>query len=142
MDHVAAKTNWRDSSHILIIQDVKGQQRARVYRAHAPPQEVCDNIVCTLKLTASMHLDDQQALVQTVYDGLQEDSRKKVSDELRRFIAVDNVAVKVRVVKNVARPSSLKPIQAHTSVKQRRKNVESGGSGHPEDLHGRVTHHR
>ena len=50
-------------------------------------------------------------LALTIYEGVQESSQKMPSDELRRFIAIDNVvAVKVgelmmyRAVKNVAWP--------------------------------------
>ena len=57
---------------------------------------VCENMICVLNLLARFQSGGQHRLVQTVFDGLQEHSRKKITDELTRFIAVDNQeAVKV-----------------------------------------------
>ena len=41
-------------TRIVILQDKEGPQGAHLYRRHAPPQRVCENIIRTLKLVASM----------------------------------------------------------------------------------------
>lgn len=61
-----------------------------MYRARTPPQGVCDNSVCTLKLIASTQPGGSKAGANS-YVGLQEASPKTLSDELRRLIAVENV---------------------------------------------------
>ena len=103
LDH-AAKTCEEDPNRVLIIQDA---QVSRVRATSGSVRQHClhANVDCT-------HAAWWAACGGA--DGLREFARryrKKLSDELRRFIAVDNVAVmvgelmKYRVVKNLARPA-------------------------------------
>ena len=53
-----------------------------MFRAHTPPTGVCARTSCA----QSSSVANQQVLV----EGLQEQCRLKMMDELRRFITVDN----------------------------------------------------
>ena len=67
-----------------------------MFRALAPPNVVCGNLVCTLKFLANQQLRGDRP-VQVLLEGLQERSRSKIVHEPRRFITVDNhEAVKSR----------------------------------------------
>ena len=73
----------------LVIQDSADTSEAKVFRAHAPPQGACENLVCALKLLAKQQMGGE-SLMQVLVAGLQEQSRFNRMDELRRFIKVDN----------------------------------------------------
>ena len=65
------------------------RREAMVFRAHAPPHGVCDYMINTLKLLANQQLGGDR-LVEVLVEDLQERSRLKMMDELRRFIMEDN----------------------------------------------------
>ena len=48
----AASTSWRDPNGVSVIQHSADPSDAKVFRAHAPPQGVCENHVCAHKLSA------------------------------------------------------------------------------------------
>ena len=50
---------------------------AKVFRAHAPPNGVCENLVCALNLSANQQLGGH-SLVQVVVECLQERNRSKI----------------------------------------------------------------
>ena len=92
--------NWRcaacglqrkrgNPNRLLLTQDSAGPNGARMYRARASPQGICDNIGCSLKLLANLQPAGQQRLAHTVSEALQASSRQHLSDELRKFIEVD-----------------------------------------------------
>ena len=92
---VAAKCDWRAPSRVVVLQDSVDPRQTQVFRAHAAPQGMCDNLINSLK-----HLTNQQkdgdTLVETVVTSLLEKSCKGIMDGLRKLIAVDNHdAVKV-----------------------------------------------
>ena len=60
-----------------------------MFRAHAAPQGLCDNLVNALKLLAN-HQQEGDSPVKVVVQELSVKSRLKRVDELRRFIKVDN----------------------------------------------------
>ena len=70
-------------------------REAKVFRAHSASQDMCDNLINTLR-----HLTNQQrdgdSLAELVVADLLEESRRGIEDGLRKIIAVDNhEAVKV-----------------------------------------------
>ena len=44
--------DWRNPHGVLVIQDSTDRREAKVFRAQAPPNGVCQNLVCTLELLA------------------------------------------------------------------------------------------
>ena len=83
----------------------------------------CDNLVCALKLLADVQIG--VGLVDSIFEGLQERSRYKVTDELRRFILVDNHEV-VRIgeleqgseAMRVVRPNSEKETFPNAAIRE------------------------
>ena len=66
-----------------------------MYRAHAPPQGACENLVCVLKLLASLQAGGDN-VVATIFEGLSQWNRVKITSELGSFIDVDSQeAVKI-----------------------------------------------
>ena len=70
------------------------RSEVKVFRAHAPPQGACENLVCALQLLANQQLGGD-SLVYVLVEGLQERSRLKMIDEPRRFTEVDHQVVKI-----------------------------------------------
>ena len=71
-------------------------EKQQLSRAHAPPHGVCDNLVNALKLLANQH-QDGDSLVKVLVEGLQEGSRLKMVEELRKFITMDGHTRRVNV---------------------------------------------
>ena len=107
--------NWKDPKGVLVVQDSVNPSEAKVFRAHAStaghvanPQTGADN------------------LMETIFDGLQEQSRLKIMHEPRRFIEVDNhTAVKIgdleknsEAIKTV-KPEFNKEIYQNAAVRER-----------------------
>ena len=84
---------WRDPNRVLVIHDGADNSEAKVFRAHAPPQDACENVAFALKRVG--HASWWREL--GGYDaGVQEQRRLKIINELRRFIEVDhNEAAKI-----------------------------------------------
>ena len=71
-----------------------GYAGQKVFRAHAPPEGPCENLMCAIKLLAILHAGGAN-LVDRIFEGLQE-QRLKITNEIRRFIEVDkNEVVKI-----------------------------------------------
>ena len=62
---------------------------AKVFKAHAAPPGLWDNLIDALKLLAN-HQKDGDSPIQSIATGLHERSRRGIMDGLRSFIAVDN----------------------------------------------------
>ena len=86
---VAASTIWRAPNRVLVIQDHKNRRNAKVFRAHAAPQGMCDNLSNALKLLANQQKDGDSP-VKMVVQGL-----LKIMDGPRKCNAVDNRAEKI-----------------------------------------------
>ena len=66
-----------------------------VFRARAPPQGQCENLVCAVNLVANLQTGGHY-VVDTIFEVVQEQKRWKIANELRKFNEVDNhVAVKI-----------------------------------------------
>lgn len=59
---------WRDPSRSLVIQDRANPSEGKVFRAHALPQGVCENLVCALKLLANQQTGGD-GLVDALFEG-------------------------------------------------------------------------
>ena len=67
------QTNWwraacgdpfavRDPNRVLVMLDCADPTEAKVFRARAPPQCACENLVCALKLLAGEPADGRRQL--------------------------------------------------------------------------------
>ena len=63
--------DWRNPNRVRVKQDSMDRSEAKVFRAQAPPQGACENLVSARKLLASQHDSPVQVLV----EGLQEQCR-------------------------------------------------------------------
>ena len=87
--------NWKHPNRVLLTQNSAYPSEAKVFWARAPPQGACESLVCALKLLANQQTGGD-SLVDTLSGGLQEKSRLKMMEELRRFFKVDDhEAVKI-----------------------------------------------
>ena len=73
---------WRAPNRILAVQIGANADRAKVFKAHAAPLGLCDNLVNALKLLANQQKDGDSP----IQSGLHERSRKGIMDGLRSFI--------------------------------------------------------
>ena len=64
------------------------EDEAKVFRAHAVPQGLCENLISALKLLASQQKDGDSSL-QNIIMGLNEKCRERITNGLRSFIASD-----------------------------------------------------
>ena len=72
------------------MQDGKDSSEARVFRvAHVPPRGACEDIVYALKLLANSEAGGNN-LTDSIFEGWLEQSRHRITCELRRFIKADN----------------------------------------------------
>ena len=72
------------------MRDGADPSETKVLRAHAPPQGSNDYPTCALKLLADL-LNGGGNLVDTIFEGVREQSRLKITIERRRFIDVDKI---------------------------------------------------
>ena len=61
----------------------------KVFKAHAIPQGLCENLINALKLLANQQ-EDGDGLLQSIVTKLDKGSRTGLTDGLRDFIKVDN----------------------------------------------------
>ena len=71
------------------MQTVESFEQAKVFKAHAVPQDLCAHLINALKLLANQQ-EDGDGLLQNIVTNLGEVSRKGLTDGLRDFIRVDN----------------------------------------------------
>ena len=62
---------------------------AKVFKAHATPSGLCDNLINALKLLANQQKDGDSP-IQSIVTGLHAKRRRGIMDGLRRFINADN----------------------------------------------------
>ena len=74
---------------MLVVQIEADADRAKVFKAHAAPLGLCDNLINARKLLANQQTDGDSP-TQSIVTGLHERSRRGIMDGLRRFIAADN----------------------------------------------------
>ena len=74
---------------MLGIQTGAGASQAKVFKAHAAPQGLCENLINALKLLANQQRVGDSS-IQSIVTGLCERSRKRITDGLRNFTEVEN----------------------------------------------------
>ena len=89
------KYDWRQPHRLLVVQTGESLEQAKVFKAHAVPQGLCENLSNALKLLANQQ-EYGDVLLQNFVTNLGKGSRKGLTDGLRDFIRVENRALDVR----------------------------------------------
>ena len=93
---------WRAPERILVVQLGTNEDEAKVFRARAVPQGLCENLTNALKLLVNQQRDGDSPNIVT---GLRERSRGGVMNGSRSFTDLDNHrAVEVGHVRRGLRP--------------------------------------
>ena len=74
---------------LLVVQTGESVNQAEVFRAHAVPQGLCENLINALELVANQQ-EDGDGPFQSIVTNLCEWSRKGLTEGLRNFVKVDN----------------------------------------------------
>ena len=80
---------WRAPNRLLVVQAGESASQAKVFKAHAAPKGLCENLINALKLLANQQKDGDSP-IQSIVTGLRERSRKGSMEGLRHFIKVDH----------------------------------------------------
>ena len=83
------KYEWRALNRLLVVQTGVSASQAKVFKAHAERQGLCENLINALKLLAN-HQKDGDSPIQSIVTGLCERSRTGIMEGLRNFIKVEN----------------------------------------------------
>ena len=98
------KYEWRALNRILVVHLGTNEDEAKVFRAHAFPQGLCENLFNALKLLANQQKDGDSP-IQNIIMGLKEKCRERITNGLRSFTASDNYsAVEVGHLRRGQRP--------------------------------------
>ena len=76
-------------NRLLVMQTGESVNQAKVFKAHAVPQGLCGKLINALKLLANQQ-EDGDGLIQNIVTNLCEGSRQGLTEELRKFMQVDN----------------------------------------------------
>ena len=87
---MVASTIGGAPNRVLVVQDDTGHCNAKVFRARAAPQGMCDNLINVFKLLANEQKDGDS--VRMIVPGLPKKSRRKSVDGPRLFVTVGNYA--------------------------------------------------
>ena len=79
---------WRTPNRILVVQIGADADRAQVFKAHAAPLVLCDNLINANILLANPQKDGDSP-IQSIVTGLHERSTRGIMDRLTRFIEAD-----------------------------------------------------
>ena len=82
------KNDWRAPNR-LVVQTGESASQAKVFKAHAVPQGLCENLINALKLLANQQ-EDGDGPFQSILTGLCERSWKGITEGLRNFSKVEN----------------------------------------------------
>ena len=85
----SVEKNMRAPSRLLVVPTGDSASQADVFKAHAVPQGVCENLINALKLLANQQ-NDGDSPIQSIVTGLCERSRNGIKEGLRNFTEVDN----------------------------------------------------
>ena len=75
-------------NRILVVQLGTKANEAKVFKVHAAPHRLCENLINALKLLANQQKDGDSP-IQSIVTGLHERTRKGIMDGLRSFIDID-----------------------------------------------------
>ena len=73
----------------LVVELGTNEDEAKVFKAHAVLQGLCENLIHALKLLANQQRDGDSPS-QNIFYGLERKSRERITNGLRSFIASDN----------------------------------------------------
>ena len=73
----------------LVVQTGESANQAKVFQAHAVPKGPCGNLIDALKLLANQQ-EGGEGLKQDIVTNFCEGSRKGLTEEVRKFVLVDN----------------------------------------------------
>ena len=74
---------------MLVLQTGAGASQAKVFKAHAAPQGLCENLINALKLLVNQQKNGDSP-IWSIVTGLCERSRNGVMEGLRNFMKVDS----------------------------------------------------
>ena len=80
--------DWRAPNRVLVIQDSVDPCEASVFRAHAAPQGLCDNLINSLKLLTNQQRDGDSP-VGSIVKGFRVKKSHRFVDGQRTFIKAD-----------------------------------------------------
>ena len=75
----------KQSDRLVVVQTGEGVDQAKVFKAHAVPEELCANLINALKLLANQQ-EDGDDLLQKIVEDLGKESRKGLTEGLREFV--------------------------------------------------------
>ena len=75
------KNDWRAPNRLVVVQTRDSASQAKVFKAHAVPQGLCENLINAFKLLANQPKDGDSP-VQSIVAKLCERSRKGVMEGL------------------------------------------------------------
>ena len=81
--------DWKQPNRLLVVRTGESVSQAKVFKAHAIPQNLCEILIDPLKLLANQQ-EDGDGLLQSRLTSLNKGSRKSLTDGLRDFIKVDD----------------------------------------------------
>ena len=73
---MSASMDWRAPNRILVLHNSTDHREAKVFRAHAAPQGICDNLINALRLLTNQQKDGDSP-VGTIVAGLLEKSQQE-----------------------------------------------------------------
>ena len=95
---------WRAHNRILEVQIGTKEDEAKVFRAHAVLQGLCENLINAHKLLASQQKDGDSPIPNIIMD-LKEKCKERITNGLRSFIDLDShKAVEVGRLRGGQRP--------------------------------------
>ena len=71
--------DWRQPNKLLVVQTGESVEQAKVFKAHAIPQGLCENLINALKLLANQQ-EDGDGLLQNIVTNPGKGSRKGLTD--------------------------------------------------------------
>ena len=83
------KYDWRQPNRLFVVQTGESVEQAKVFKAHAIPQGLCENLIDASKLLANQQ-EDGDGLLQNIVTNLGKGSRKGLTEGLQDFMLVDN----------------------------------------------------
>ena len=83
------KYDWRAPNRLLVAQTGSSSSQAKVFKEHAVPQSLCENLIHALTLLANQQKDGDSP-VQSIVAKLCQRNRKGLVEGLKNFIEVDN----------------------------------------------------
>ena len=83
------KYDWKQPHRLLVVRTDENVNQAKVFKAHAVPQDLCGNLINALKLLPNQQ-EDGDGLIRNIVTNLGEVIRKGLMEGLRNFIQVDN----------------------------------------------------